>query len=219
MVILDVIPMIPLPRNQPGMVSYFHSDPIPIGTIVEILYNNRKAKAVVSASASLASRKLQFKKQADFTLKKIEKVTKKSVTEEQIKKAQELAEYYFAPLGICMRAVYLHPEEASYKKYLVTGPVVNLDDVEIKNAGNIKLADMRKEIRDANFSIFSRYLKEALQTFDKIIIFIPRKGYANFLLCKDCGSGIKCPNCSTSLVVHHLAVQQLSCHHHQAIPK
>src|SRR3989344_2768579 len=159
MVILDVIPLISLPRSQQAIASYFHSDPLPRGTMVQVIYSNRKIKAVVVECVPLADRKLQFKKQASFTLKKIDKVLPKLlVTDYQLQKAQELSDYYFAPLGICMRAVMLHPDEKNYKKYLVSGPMVDLDDVPFKNAKNIKLTDMRKEIRDANFSIFSRYL-------------------------------------------------------------
>lgn len=209
MYILDVIPLVFLPRNQAQIVSYFHDSPLSRGTVVQVLFNNRKIKAVVVSTFDVARRKAVLKKQAMFTLKKIDKVLKKSVSEDQIKKAQELSDYYLVSLGIAMRAVMLHPDEKNYKKYLVTGPMIDIDDVEIKNAKNIKIVDMRKEIRDANYSIFSRHLKEALQTFDRVIIFIPRKGYANFLLCKDCGTGIKCPNCSASLVVH----QNLRCHH------
>lgn len=215
MVILDVIPLIPLPRNQPPIVSYYHGTPLPRGSIVQVLYNNRKIKAVVIGSDDIRHRKEMLKKQATFTLKKIEKVLKPTVTDAQIQKAQELAEYYFIPLGICMRAVMLHPDETNYKKYLETGPVLDLDFVKIENSKNkIKIVDMRKEIRDANFSIFSRHLKEALQVaherHEKLIIFIPRRGYANFILCKDCGNAIKCKNCSSSLVVHDTI---LKCHH------
>lgn len=220
MVILDVIPLTPLPRNQPPIVSYFHSGAIERGTVVQVLYNNRKIKAVIMSTSDVAMRKAVLKKQATFTLKKIEKVLKESVSEEQIKKAQELSKYYFAPLGLCVRAVMLHPDEKNYKKYLVTGPVIDLDDVPLKNTKNIKIADMRKEIRDANYSIFSRHLKEALQTYDKLIIFIPRKGYANFLLCKDCGNGIKCPNCSVSLVLNQGSTLICHrCHHQEQVPK
>ncbi len=215
MVILDVIPLIPLPRSQPAVASYFHTDPLPHGTVVQVAYSNRKIKAVVVECVPLADRKLQFKKQASFTLKKIDKVLKQRVTDEQIKKARELAEYYFAPLGLCMRAVFLHPDEREYKKYISTGPFLDLPELSalIPKTYNLKprIADMRKEIRDANYSIFSRYLKEALQTYDKLIIFIPRKGYANFLLCKDCGTGIKCPNCDVSLTQHQGPT--LMCHH------
>lgn len=212
MVILDVIPLIPLPRNQPPIVSYFHADHLPRGSVVQVLYNNRKIKAVVIGSDDIRHRKEMLKKQVTFTLKKIEKVFPKlQVTDYQLQKAQELAEYYFMPLGICMRAVILHPDEKNYKKYLVTGPVLDLDDVPLENSSTkIKIVDMRKEIRDANYSIFSRALKEALQTFDRLIIFIPRKGYANLIFCKSCGHTFKCKNCSASLVVHD---NILKCHH------
>ncbi|MEK7616015.1 MAG: hypothetical protein AAB420_02295 [Patescibacteria group bacterium] len=210
MVILDVIPLVFLPRNQPQIVSYFHSTPLPVGSVVQVLFHNRKIKAVVVASASLAERKLQFKKQADFTLKKIDKVLKKNVTGEHIKKAQELSDYYLISLGLTMRAVFLHPEEKNFKKYISPGPILDLPPLTDKRGrGEIRIVDMRKEIRDANYSIFSRHLKEALQTYDKIIIFIPRKGYANFLRCESCGHMFTCPSCSASLVVH----QNLECHH------
>lgn len=217
MVILDVIPLVFLPRNQDQIVSYFHATPLSRGDVVQVLFHNRNIKAVVVGSDDIKNRKAVLKKQATFTLKPILKVLQPRrsgrgpdrVSASGIKKAQELAEYYFVPLGIAMRAVMLHPDEKNYKKYLVSGPVVDLD-VELKNPTNkIKLVDMRREIRDANYSIFSRALKEALQTFDKIIIFIPRKGYANFLRCETCGHLFTCPNCSASLVVH----QQLVCHH------
>ena len=214
MVILDVIPLIPLPRNHPPIVSYYHGEALVRGTVVQVLYNNRKIKAVVVGSDDIRHRKEMLKKQATFTLKKIEKVLKNKVSEEQIKKAQELAEYYFMPLGICMRAVMLHPDEKNYKKYLVTGPVLDLDDIKIENVKNIKIADMRREIRDANFSIFSRHLKEALQVaherHEKLIIFIPRRGYANLIFCKSCGYAFKCKNCSASLISYEDA---LKCHH------
>src|SRR3989344_3293154 len=57
-----------------------------------------------------------------------------------------------------------------------------------------------------------------------LILYFPRKGYANFLLCKDCGNAIKCPNCSVSLTIHvtRYTLQDLKCHHcdyQQALPK
>ena len=219
MQILDVIPLIPLPRHQAQIVSYFHSEAIERGKIVQVLFNNRKIKAVVVASAPLAERKLQFKKQVGFTLKKIQKILKGNISEEQIKKAEEISEYYFVSLGIALRTVMLHPDEENYKKYISPGPVLDLPPLTDKRGrGEIRIVDMRREIRDANYSIFSRALKEALQEFDKIIIFIPRKGYANFLLCKDCGHAIKCPNCSASLTLHDVLI----CHHcnyQETLPK
>ncbi len=246
MVILDVIPLVPLPRNQPPIVSYFHPETLSRGTIVEVLYNNRKIKAVVVGSDDIKNRKAVLKKQATFTLKKIEKVLsakggsssggKKSIiTEDQINKAQELSDYYFISLGVCMRTVMLHPNEKNYKKYLVTGPVLDLPEIEsfispsappltVRGGwGAIQIADMRKEIRDANFSIFSRALKEALQVAherrEKLIIFIPRRGYANLIFCKSCGQAFKCKNCSASLVVHDNILKCHYCNYEEARPK
>ncbi|MEK7583349.1 MAG: hypothetical protein AAB483_03030 [Patescibacteria group bacterium] len=223
MVILDVIPLIPLPRNQPPIVSYFHGEALPRGSVVQVLFNNRKIKAVVIGSDDIRHRKEMLKKQATFTLKKIEKVLKNNISEEQIKKAQDLAEYYFMSLGICMRAIMLHPDEKNYKKYLATGPVLDLEDVKIENVKNIKIADMRREIRDANFSIFSRHLKEALQVaheqHEKLIIFIPRLGYANLIFCKSCGYAFKCKNCSASLIAYENALKCHHCNYEEARPK
>ncbi len=235
--ILDVIPLIALPRTQPGTASYYHSAPVAKGTVVQVLYNNRKIKAVVVESVPLASRKLQFKKQASFTLKAITKILKETVTEAQIQKAKKLSDYYFAPLGICMRAIILHPEATNWKRYIAPGIVRATESLseyfpDLSSTAHIKIVDMRKEIRDANYSIFSRHHKEALQVAHEekkqLIIFIPRKGYANFLLCKDCGTGIKCPNpdvllgsgprperrgCSVSLVVYfENGKEYLKCH-------
>ena len=221
MVILDVIPLIPLPRNQPQIVSYYHPEARPRGTVVRVLFNNRKIKAVVIGSASLAERKLQFKKQAGFTLKKIEKIFPKLlITDYQLQKARELSEYYIAPLGICLRAVMLHPDEKNYKKYISPGPSLDLPELETLYAVRytIRVVDMRREIRDANYSIFSRDLKEALQIAheknEKIIIFIPRLGYHNLIICEDCGNAIQCPNCSVSLIPSlRGSTPQLLCHH------
>jgi len=80
-----------------------------------------------------------------------------------------------------------------------------------------KIVDMIREIKDANFSIFSRHLKDALMTTreknQNIILYIPRRGHANFILCQTCGKTLTCPNCSTSLVLHATDEKHLRCHH------
>ena len=220
MYIVDVIPLVFLPRGQSPIVSYFHSAPLERENVVQVIFNGRKVKAVVVDCEDIKNRKAALKKQATFTLKKIDKVLKTTVIEKQIKKAQELSEYYFVPLGLCLRAVMLHPEAKNYKNYISPGPFLDLPPLTIRGGqGAIHIVDMRKEIRDANYSIFSRALKDALQTFDRIVIFIPRKGYANFLLCKDCGNGIKCQNCSVSLAVHDGLLKCHHCNYSRLMPK
>lgn len=82
---------------------------------------------------------------------------------------------------------------------------------------NIELVDMIKEIRNANFSIFSQDLKgliyETVEKKDKLILYIPRKGHANFVLCQTCGQSLKCSSCRAVLVLHKHPTESLVCHH------
>jgi primosomal protein N' (replication factor Y) (superfamily II helicase) len=75
--------------------------------------------------------------------------------------------------------------------------------------------NMVSEIKAANYSIFSRDLKDLFLKFEicnlKLILFVPRRGYSNYLRCNNCGYIITCPNCTSSLVLH--SESKLYCHH------
>ncbi len=223
MYILDVVPLTPLPRNQPQIMSYYHSGLINQGTFVQVFFNNRKIRAVVVSSDNIKKRKVALKKQATFTLKPIIKVLPDpAISVDTLNKTKDLSAYYFSPLGLTLKAVVAHPDAKNYKKYISPGTsrieealdeyIPEISEFKIQSS-IITIVDMRKEIRNANYSIFSREIKEALQVAneenEKFVIFIPHKGYANFLLCKSCGQAIKCKNCSASLVVY-LEVRPLS---------
>ena len=47
---------------------------------------------------------------------------------------------------------------------------------------------------------------------EQAILFLNRRGFASFLLCRDCGFTYRCPNCDVSLTYHH-AGRYLQCHH------
>ncbi len=68
------------------------------------------------------------------------------------------------------------------------------------------IVDMRQELKNGNRSIFSQALRQALnEAFAKghqAIIFINRRGYAGFVLCRQCGHVVKCRSCSVSLTSH-----------------
>ncbi|HSH05894.1 MAG TPA: primosomal protein N' [Anaerolineae bacterium] len=80
----------------------------------------------------------------------------------------------------------------------------------------IQLVDLRQELRAGNRSIFSRALQSQITTTlernEQIILFLNRRGTASFVICRDCGESIRCPNCDLPLTYHrpHLA---LTCHH------
>jgi primosomal protein N' (replication factor Y) len=65
-------------------------------------------------------------------------------------------------------------------------------------------------------SILSEQLQNALEKRLKLhqqsILFINRRGFSSFLLCRDCGFSLKCPNCDVTLTYHRSAYL-LQCHH------
>jgi primosomal protein N' len=79
------------------------------------------------------------------------------------------------------------------------------------------IIDLRAELKAGNFSIFGLALQQAVKNSlaqkGQIILFINRRGAANFVLCRDCGYTAKCPNCDSPLA-HHLINRKptLLCH-------
>lgn len=63
--------------------------------------------------------------------------------------------------------------------------------------------DMKKELADKHLSIFSRPLlaglNDRLSKHEQSILFLNRKGYAPFVLCRACGHVPSCPHCDVSL--------------------
>ena len=71
----------------------------------------------------------------------------------------------------------------------------------------VRIVDMRYEFQHGNRSIFSRPLHAALagalERGEQAILFLNRRGAAAFIMCRDCGHVVACPNCSSPLVVHY----------------
>lgn len=61
---------------------------------------------------------------------------------------------------------------------------------------------MREELKEGNRSIFSRRLKalieERLEKREQVMLFINRRGYANFVSCRSCGEAVRCPHCDVT---------------------
>ncbi len=91
--------------------------------------------------------------------------------------------------------------------------------VEARPLPEVEIIDLRKERaekEDKGFVILSGQLKEALRaTFDageQAMILINRRGYAPYLLCRECGHEFRCHDCSVTLTVHQRQ-KQLICHY------
>ncbi len=80
----------------------------------------------------------------------------------------------------------------------------------------VRLVDMRQEWREGGRSLFSRALQTAVEDRlarrEQVILFLNRRGYANIVLCRDCGDVATCPSCDISLTVHRAAGEVLLCH-------
>lgn len=85
-----------------------------------------------------------------------------------------------------------------------------------KNLPEFIVADMRREIRRGNESIFSSDLKseidDCLKQGNQAIIFFNRRGYSRQIICRDCGNVIRCKNCDVALN-YHKDQGVLKCHY------
>ncbi len=81
---------------------------------------------------------------------------------------------------------------------------------------DVEIIDMRQELGSGNRSIFSRKLEDAIkanvEAGHQTILFLNRRGNANFVLCRNCGVVIKCPKCNISLTYHSYN-NRLICHY------
>ncbi|MDP3013876.1 MAG: primosomal protein N', partial [Candidatus Subteraquimicrobiales bacterium] len=80
----------------------------------------------------------------------------------------------------------------------------------------VEIVDMREEIKKGKGTIFSESLLEQLKTTleagEKAILFLNRRGFASFLMCRDCGFSFKCTRCTVTLT-YHMDKSLLLCHH------
>lgn len=81
---------------------------------------------------------------------------------------------------------------------------------------DVHVVDMGAEFADGHRSMFSRRLIASLEAVaaagEKAVLFLNRRGYASFLLCRECGFVPRCDSCAVSLTYHEQG-NALVCHH------
>ncbi|WP_100404527.1 primosomal protein N' [Bacillus solitudinis] len=89
----------------------------------------------------------------------------------------------------------------------------------------VEIVDMREELRLGNRSMFSRSLldklKERLERGEQSVLFLNRRGYSTFVMCRDCGYVATCDHCDISYT-YHRSHHSLKCHycgHEEPMPK
>lgn len=85
-----------------------------------------------------------------------------------------------------------------------------------KELPKIQIIDMMMEIRTGNSGIFSKQLiadlADVVNRKKQAMIFINRRGYSSFMMCRECGYVAKCKDCDVSLV-YHKEDKKLKCHY------
>ena len=80
----------------------------------------------------------------------------------------------------------------------------------------VKLIDMRQHSTVSDQMILSDVLQEAiakrLERQEQVVLLLNRRGYSNFMQCRECGEVVNCPSCDVSLT-YHKPNQKLKCHY------
>ncbi|MCC7230829.1 MAG: primosomal protein N' [Fimbriimonadaceae bacterium] len=84
------------------------------------------------------------------------------------------------------------------------------------NLPKVEIEDLSLGYRQGTPSIISGLLEEKLHRTlankEQAILFLNRRAYAPFIICRDCGHQMLCPRCSVSLSFHRREAK-LRCHH------
>ncbi|MFN8627912.1 MAG: primosomal protein N' [Candidatus Binatia bacterium] len=88
--------------------------------------------------------------------------------------------------------------------------------VEARPLPAVDIVDLRRTPQGGKQVLLSVQLAAALKANlaarGQSLVFLNRRGFANFLQCHTCGEALRCPNCSVTLTLHH-RWNALHCHH------
>jgi primosomal protein N' (replication factor Y) len=102
-----------------------------------------------------------------------------------------------------------HAERGAYRKLTLT------QRPTARPMPDVQIIDLRTYQPDGE-AMLSAPLRaaigEALAAGDQTILFLNRRGFATFVLCRACGHAFRCPHCSVSLT-YHRHMDRLACHY------
>ena len=81
---------------------------------------------------------------------------------------------------------------------------------------DLKIVDLREELAHGNRTMISSILYEEInkniKNKEQTILFLNRRGYSTFVMCRNCGYTLTCKNCNITLT-YHLKSNKLKCHY------
>ena len=100
-----------------------------------------------------------------------------------------------------------------------TGKITLLKLTKRANNSNfpkVEIVDLKQELANGNRSMLSFELYQAIEQNLKnklqTILFLNRRGYSTFVMCRNCGYTVKCKNCNISMTYHSYE-NKLKCHY------
>ena len=110
------------------------------------------------------------------------------------------------------------PDISTYYKS-EEGKITRLELTKRANNANlpkIEIIDLKQELANGNRSMLSfelyKSIEENLKNHYQTILFLNRRGYSTFIMCRDCGYTVKCKNCNISMTYHSFE-KKLKCHY------
>lgn len=87
-------------------------------------------------------------------------------------------------------------------------PKATLPEVEV-----IDMTVAAKESPNPDFSVpLLQKIQQRLERHEQMVLLLNQRGYSSFMMCRDCGYVVKCPNCDLSLT-YHADPKRLECHY------
>ena len=132
--------------------------------------------------------------------------------------AKDLAKYIAEKSNCPLVLGSATPELSTYKQAL-DNEIALFTLSKRANAASlpeVSIVDLRNELANGNKSMLSLKLqneiKNNIKNKKQTILFLNRRGYSTFVMCRDCGEAIKCKNCNISLTYHKYE-NKLKCHY------
>ncbi len=111
------------------------------------------------------------------------------------------------------------PDLTTYYNAKETKKITLLELTKRANNSNlpkVEIVDLKQELANGNRSMLSNDLYQAIEQNlkDKLqtILFLNRRGYSTFIMCRNCGYTVKCKNCNISMTYHSYE-NKLKCHY------
>jgi primosomal protein N' (replication factor Y) len=106
---------------------------------------------------------------------------------------------------------YFHAAKGKYRLLTLDRRIEDrpLPSVEIVNMSSVKTISGKPPVFSPELI---RNLRENFARQEQSLVFLNRRGYANFMICRECGQTVQCKHCHISLTLHK-AGKKLLCHY------